>query len=67
MDNPNKPIKSCTQTEFSTKESLMAKKHLKKCTTSFVIREMQFKTTLRFYLTSSRMARIKILRDSPCW
>ena len=32
--------------EFSTEETEMALKHLKECSTSFVIRKMQMKTTL---------------------
>ena len=45
----------------------MAKKDWKKCSTSLIIREMQIKTTLRFYLTAVRMAKIKNLDDSRCW
>jgi hypothetical protein len=44
----------------------MAEKHLKKYSTSLVIREMQIKT-LRFRLTPVRMAKIKNSGDSRCW
>jgi hypothetical protein len=45
----------------------MAEKHLKKGSASLIIREMQIKTTLRFYLKPSKMAKINILGDSRCW
>jgi hypothetical protein len=45
----------------------MAKKHLKKCSTSLVVKETQIKTTLRFHLKHFRMAKIKNLSDSTCW
>jgi hypothetical protein len=45
----------------------MVEKHLKKCSTSLIIRKMQSKTTLRFHLTPVRMAKIKNSGDSRCW
>jgi hypothetical protein len=45
----------------------MAKKHLKTCSKSLVIREMQIKMTLIFHLTPFRMAKIKTSGDNTCW
>ena len=44
----------------------MANKHRKRCSTSFIIREMQVKTTVRYYLKRVRMAAIKKSTDNKC-
>jgi hypothetical protein len=45
----------------------MAKKHMKKCSPSLAIKEMQIKTTLRFHHIPGRIVIIKNTSNNRCW
>jgi hypothetical protein len=52
---------------FSKEEAQTSKNHMKKCSPSLAIKEMQIKTTLKFHLTPVKIATIKNTTNNESW
>ena len=64
---PNQKMGQRTKQTFLQRRHTMANKHMKRCSTSLIVREMQIKTTVRYHLMPVRMAAIKKSKNNKCW
>ena len=67
ITQPNQNVGERHKQTFLHRDIQMAKKHMKRCSTSLIITEMQIKNTMRYWLIPVRVATIKKFTNNKCW